>query len=401
MKGKRNLKDEIIGKRRFELFMRDPLRKDAASAFRRVFAPNLSEAEQIERRFQCTDLFNQIKIKWNCSLSRIGGTGKNIASGNKKIFDYGKARKKVPSKYWFNEFADPNEVEPDPDTIAKSDACIIFSSQAITVKEYDYEPKKLRLAIRQHNDLMNPYTYRKLEDSGYIFYHGYGGYDDKGQYYIAAPKEHIVLGIDIGGLTEKDKTKVTEEIWNILKTEIKKRREEGQGRLPALGDPKELGFIATIEDDVFNKYLKWYDLHMGNDYHTPKGLPFRTIAYHEYLERKHPDKAEEAKRKIETERKGIIGQSIQGEDNIEKGVKLIYQAIHRKEYPSKKRLGLYKCPVHGKDCPKNCSYLKDYMKDFNKKKMLYKSLNTLAPEDLEQVVDDYRNPKKTKQRKSD
>jgi hypothetical protein len=48
-----------------------------------------------------------------------------------------------------------------------------------------------------------------------------------------------------------------------------------------------------------------------------------------------------------------------------------------------------------------CPYLKNFMENYNRRNMLFKPLNTLSPEGLEQVVDDYNNPKWTKQKKSD
>lgn len=159
--------------------------------------------------------------------------------------------------------------------------------------------------------------------------------------------------------------------------------------IPAVRDSRELGFISAMAEDTFVQYLKWYDLHMGGDYQAPKGLPFRTIAFDEFGQQKFPDKLEVAKRRIaektksiktsagkEKEIKGPIGAPVPGEDIVEKGVKLIYRAIHRKAYPSKKRQELYNCPQHGKECTDNCLYLKKWMKDFNKRQMLFKRLTT-------------------------
>jgi hypothetical protein len=158
--------------------------------------------------------------------------------------------------------------------------------------------------------------------------------------------------------------------------------------MPAVRDPQELGFISAMTDDTFAKYLKWYGLHMGGDYQSPRGLPFRTIAYHEQLEREHPDRAEEDKKmlaeKTKTIRssrgerviKGYVGEPINGEDVVATGVKLIYKAIHRKPYPARKKLSLFNCPEHGKDCPENCQYFKKWMWDFNKSKMSFKPLDT-------------------------
>jgi hypothetical protein len=106
------------------------------------------------------------------------------------------------------------------------------------------------------------------------------------------------------------------------------------------------------------------------------------------VEQQYPERYLEAKEIIlrrtktirtpkgEREIKCYIGESIKGEDSIEKGVKLIYKAIHRKVYPKPKKQGLFICPKHGQDCPKDCKHLKNWMKVFNKRYMLFKPLNT-------------------------
>lgn len=100
--------------------------------------------------------------------------------------------------------------------------------------------------------------------------------------------------------------------------------------------------------------------------------------------------------------KGVIGDPIKGEDAVANGVKIIYRAIHRKPYPSKKITQKeYNCPTHGVLCSVDCSYKIDFMKDFNRRYMLFKPMHTLSPEVLEQVVDDEITPKQKKQKKLD
>lgn len=98
--------------------------------------------------------------------------------------------------------------------------------------------------------------------------------------------------------------------------------------------------------------------------------------------------------------KGVAGDHIKGEDSVEKSVKVIYKAIHRKPYPSKKtKLKEYNCPTHkDKDlCPKeDCPYLKSFMKDFNKAMMQFKPLYTTDPADLPQVIGEGRSHSKRK-----
>jgi hypothetical protein len=347
--------------------------------FRKHFLDNIPYYEKTDMENLFEDLWIKANKKWNCYLYPTWY--------DKKESDIAKG------KVNFVGSLSPDE-RKDSDAVNKAPYCFIFSSGNTRVLDYEKYIEKLRK--RFVKEIENPCSRESKEfnSKGWIFHYLDGGYDDRDNVYIPVSPGLIPLGIDIGGLSEKDKTRVTEEIWTLIKSKIKERKAKAKGQrgLPAVRDSKELGFISLIPDDVFANYLKWYDLHME------KGLHFRTIAFHEYVEREHPDKAEEVKRRI-AERtktikarngkeriiKGVIGQSIKGEDNVEQGVKLIYQAIHRKAYPSKKKQSSYSCPEHGRECPKNCSYLKQYMKDFNTRNMLFKPLHTIAPSDLDNI----------------
>ena len=406
MKGKRILKDEVIGKRRFELFMRDPLKKDMEIIFRSISLPNLTRDERNYRHNLIEDLFLIINEKWNCRVFRY--------LDNEDIIDID------TGKLNFVDYISWDELE-DPSAIGKSNACYLFSSRASTVLDYGNKVERIRKKVKRQ--LGNFSIRDEFISKGWIFNYPLGGYDEKDNVYIRVSPGRIPIGIDIGGLTEKDKEKVTEEIWNIIKSKIKERKAKGQKYISAIRDPKELGFITSskVEDKDFEKYLKWYDLHMGGDCNTPKGLPFRTIAAYEFLEKEYPDKAEEGKRKIaeknktiksssgrEKTIKGVVGESARGEDNVEKRVKQIYQAIHRSPYPAKKKMDLFNCPEHGDKCPKECKYLKAKVKDFNKRNVLFKPLVTTGKElsaidngtefqETEERIDTYfKNKKKLK-----
>ena len=381
MKRKRNFKEEFIGDRRFELFKRDPLTIEMESFFRKSLLDNLSQTEKETLSSHVEKLWKELMKKWNCYLIRNWGW--------KEIPDIIK-----PTGYL--NFIRNWDGQSEPF------ACYTFSSGAFTVVD-------AREYIKEFLEKLWPEELEEVETKGWTFRYLDGGYDDRGNVYIPIPPGSIPLIIDAGGLTEKDKNKVTEEIWNIIKPEIKERRgkAKGQRSIPAVRDSKELGFITTLSDGDFAKYLKWYDLHT-------QGYTFRKIAYYEYLEKNHPDIAEEAKRKIENRTKtiksrigkertikGFIGEPIKGEDNVEKGVKLIYQAIHRKPYPSKEKQTPFNCPEHGNEYNEDCQHCKKWFKKFNTSKKLFNPLNTLSPEALEQVVDDYYNPKKTKKKKLD
>lgn len=378
MKEKVNLKKDL-GKRRFELFMRDPLKNEMEMIFRKSRLDNLSNDEKNNLDNLFEELWIRANTKWNCFLFPTWY--------DKKEADIAKGKVDFACYLSKDERRDPNAME-------KASACFVFSSGKITIIDYEKYIKE-KLVKRIKRDLERPcQESRHFESAGWIFYYLDGGYDDRDNFYIPVSPDRIPIGIDIGGLTDKDRGRVTEEIWNLIKSKIHERKAKGQKHLPAVGDSKEVGFITSrkIEDEVFEKYLKWYDLHMGKDYNTPKGFNFRTIASHDWLEREYPEKAEEGKRRIaertktikfrsgrERTIKGVVGEPVKGEANVEKGVKLIYQAIHRKAYPSRKKMELFNCPEHGGNCPKECTYLKAKMRDLNKRTLL-KSLVTTDKE---------------------
>lgn len=353
MKGKGKFKEEFIGNRRFELFKRDPLAQDMESLFRKSHSVNLPVDEKTKLNNRIEELWKELMKKWNCHISPT------------------------------------NVISDEPFS------WLSFSSGAFTVADATEYIKKLSAKIKKDLETRSQ-SRDHYKRTGWIFYYLNGGYDDRGNIYIPIPPISVPIIVDIGGLTEKDKVKVTEEIWNIVKPKIKEKRAKTEGQwksISSVRDSHELGFLSAMTDGVFVKYLKWYDLHMGGDYQIPKGLYFRTIAYHEFLERKHPDKSEEAK-KIIAERtktiktrsgkekviKGYIGQPVNGEDHVEKAVKLIYQAIHRKPYPSKKKMSLLNCPEHGDKCPKECNFFKAWIHNFSKKNELFKPLVTTDKE---------------------
>jgi len=90
MKGKRKLKDEVIGARRFKLFIRDQLKNDAETVFRSIFAPSITK----DKRQARNDLFDYIceviSKKWNCSLIPIwyDENVEAIATGKVNFINY-------------------------------------------------------------------------------------------------------------------------------------------------------------------------------------------------------------------------------------------------------------------------------------------------------------------------
>jgi hypothetical protein len=214
--------------------------------------------------------------------------------------------------------------------------------------------------------------------------------DEEGDLFQPAPG-HLYVDIDLRTLDLNDAREVKKQVWEIVKTHLLKGRQENES--PLL--PKELRFVYHCGEETFRNYLRWYDLHIGTDYQTPNGFSFRAIACCESVLRDRPEEYEDAKkmvanrtkvvhsRKGEWVLKGVVGAPVKGEDAVEKGVKAIYGAIHGKPYPLRKtKQEDYDCPTHGNSCPKGCSYMKEFMKEFNRRHMLFKPLFTMDPAKL-------------------
>lgn len=125
---------------------------------------------------------------------------------------------------------------------------------------------------------------------------------------------------------------------------------------------KNCNHSIIIREATFNNYLRWYDIH------TTEKLSFRLIANIEKNRKNNPQCAEEILEKLKSN-KIRWGISIKGEDAVEKGVKIIYKAIHRTDYSQKKIEPLienYNCPKHKSGCPTSCKYYKNWLGRFNR-----------------------------------
>jgi hypothetical protein len=227
-----------------------------------------------------------------------------------------------------------------------------------------------------------------------------------------ASEDRLFIGLDLNLIDSNDARFIKKTVWSIIKRYLAKRKEEGKKKR-ILDEPKELLFIYDCREQTFQNYLRWYDLNIGTDYQKPNGSSFREIAFCEYMQRNHRELYGDIKERIvhrtkvirstkgERVLKGVIGEAnkeaVKREDAVGKGVKAIYGAIHRKAYPSKKtKQKEYNCPVHGSLCREDCSYLKQFMKDFNRRMMLFKPLNTTDPAVLPQVIGEGRSHSKRK-----
>jgi hypothetical protein len=215
----------------------------------------------------------------------------------------------------------------------------------------------------------------------------FASYEDNGL--IHCPPDKIPIIIDPTILTLHDGEKVKEEVWEIVKAEILKRKNTIKGRdipddlVPFLPDyieqkttikgrdfaipakePEALAAVFRCKTETFERNLRWYDLNMK------EGLTFRLIAFIEFH-----SKPEEREQKFEEH----IGRKkqfrnigpVEEEDTVRKGVGMIYQAIFRKPMSAQNShistLGKYNCPYHSWnqntqdwDCDADCEYLKSY-----------------------------------------
>jgi hypothetical protein len=178
--------------------------------------------------------------------------------------------------------------------------------------------------------------------------------------WIQAKEEHSYIEVPPHFKTH-DIEKMKREFGDILKAHIAHRKEKGQ---PACAEkePEEIRFLYYLKEETFTKYLRWYDLH------TKEHLSFRLMAHIENMRSKHPLTASGVLEKVKNTEKVRWGSPVKGEDNIGKGVQLIWKAIHRTEDRSSQEplIEEYNCPSHGNDCDASCSYFKEWTIRFNR-----------------------------------
>jgi hypothetical protein len=90
---------------------------------------------------------------------------------------------------------------------------------------------------------------------------------------IHCPQHKIPIIIDPTILTLHDAQTVQEEVWEIVRAEIVKRKDTIKGRDFAVPskEPEALAPVFRCKPKTFIKYLRWYDLKKA-------GLTFRLIA---------------------------------------------------------------------------------------------------------------------------
>ena len=191
------------------------------------------------------------------------------------------------------------------------------------------------------------------------------GYEDTGLIFCRPPI--IPIGIDPTMLTLHDADRVMKAVWDIVKSEIKKLQgEHRQGWTPVSpgGEPEALAKVLRSRPTNFEKYLKWYDLHVA-------GLPFRLIAHYESAI-EDPERREIIFEKVIGARKNPkVRKPVKIESAVKKGFALFQLAIHRKKsLDDEDKFSLFKpfkCPDHkDNNCSPDCEHFVKWMKDYNK-----------------------------------
>jgi hypothetical protein len=132
----------------------------------------------------------------------------------------------------------------------------------------------------------------------------------------------VVAHVDLGSFTTPMTTSLVEEFKRYLKRALQAL--PASLRIPsARRAPAALAFLPSVSDANFDRYVRWYDLCVTH------GFSFRQVAAYEAPTKEGARSGRPSRRRI--------GYAIRGEDTVEKAVKLIYRAIHRKAYRHRRR----------------------------------------------------------------
>jgi hypothetical protein len=184
--------------------------------------------------------------------------------------------------------------------------------------------------------------------------------------------DHVYLDIDLSTVDMGDEKDVKKQVWGIIKTKVEERQTgtKGNRKKPQSqpnDDPPELAFFYHCREDIFRNYLRWYDIY------TQEKLGFRVIAFLDEIRNKDVMKYEQWFIKLRTT-KFKVRKPIKEEDNIEKAVKIIWEAIRREPYSRQMVepvIEEWSCPEHGNKCSPSCDYYKNWENRFNKLMPLY------------------------------
>lgn len=172
----------------------------------------------------------------------------------------------------------------------------------------------------------------------------------------------LELRINLNLLDRNDAAEIKQAVWSIIEKYLPKKKPKDK-----IVDARELSFIYDVKQKTFDNYIKWYDWHIN------ELLGFRIIAFLDKEIKNGNTDVSNLINKLKSKRFPIGTQtSYQGEDNRERGIKLIYEAIQREKYPTRKDrhrtfLDEYNCPLHSPNkCTVSCKYQKEWYDKFNK-----------------------------------
>lgn len=181
---------------------------------------------------------------------------------------------------------------------------------------------------------------------------------------------HVYIDINCSVLDKNDAKYVKSAVWELVKARLEARQDstKSQGqkmRKPASpsNDPPELAPFYHMGEDVFRNYLRWYDIH------TKERLGFRLIAFLEPVRKENALAYEQWLAKLRIAKWKVGNDRGLKEDRVEKGVKLIWLAIHREPYTPKKVepvMEEWNCPAHGNNFSVDCKHCKSLQDRFNR-----------------------------------
>lgn len=153
----------------------------------------------------------------------------------------------------------------------------------------------------------------------------------------------LTVQIDLSTVTQHDLERIASEVKKLVRTALRSLPRDVYTDHST--DLSELRFLRVRSKVHFSQDLRRYDLYMsGRTYHQIADLEAQG-------QRRRPS-----------------------EDSIEKSIRKIYLAIHRKPPQSRRRrldapaegMEVYACPEHpAGDCTEQCPYLSDYKKRFD------------------------------------
>jgi hypothetical protein len=215
---------------------------------------------------------------------------------------------------------------------------------------------------------------------------------------IKKEEQHLYIDIDLTTLDMNDAKEVKQQVWEMVKNRLqdKRKKEAPPSKIKQShfkDDRPELAFIYHIKEEVFQKYLWWYNIHQNEKF------SFRIIAYIDKVRKRGKINIDEVIERFRNIKKRW-GTPEKGEDAVGKGIKLIHKAIHGMDYSAKDIEPItekYDCPKHGNKCPHNCKYLMNWFQRFdNSMKEPWRSGLGYSEAEFENMIHPKTGRKRTK-----